>query len=203
MADGGEVAEGVVVGVAGAVGGLGRGVVGAATSTAAGAVGFAARVVEGIEGTVGGGLDGVKGGQDANAATRRRLPLAVRGDGVVRAYDAADAAGLKLLGDAFVRDASGGKKKPFAGGRCEDALPLRAGTDRDRFAVLLSDERVGLVRAADARVEWHVPWSAVASVRLRGDEGGDAGGAFSSPASGGPREVVLALRGVAVGCAHG
>ena len=103
-------------GVAGAVGGLGRGVVGAATSTAAGAVGFAARVVEGIEGTVGGGLDGVKGGQDANAATRRRLPLAVRGDGVVRAYDAADAAGLKLLGDAFVRDASGGKKKPFAGG---------------------------------------------------------------------------------------
>ena len=184
-------------GVAGAVGGLGRGVVGAATSTAAGAVGFAARVVEGIEGTVGGGLDGVKGGQDANAATRRRLPLAVRGDGVVRAYDAADAAGLKLLGDAFVRDASGGKKKPFAGGRFEDALPLRAGTDRDRFAVLLSDERVGLVRAADARVEWHVPWSAVASVRLRGDEGGDAGGAFSSPASGGPREVVLALRGVA------
>jgi len=150
-----------------------------------------------FEGTVGGGLDGVKGGQDANAATRRRLPLAVRGDGVVRAYDAADAAGLKLLGDAFVRDASGGKKKPFAGGRFEDALPLRAGTDRDRFAVLLSDERVGLVRAADARVEWHVPWSAVASVRLRGDEGGDAGGAFSSPASGGPREVVLALRGVA------
>jgi hypothetical protein len=186
-------------GVAGAVEGLGRGVVGAATSTAAGAVGFAARVVEGIEGTVGGGLDGVKGGQDANAATRRRLPLAVRGDGVVRAYDAADAAGLKLLGDAFVRDASGGKKKPFAGGRFEDALPLRTGTDRDRFAVLLSDERVGLVRAADARVEWHVPWSAVASVTLRGDEGGDAGegGTFSSPSSGGPREVVLALRGVA------
>lgn len=68
-------------------------VIGAATSTAAGAVGFAARVVEGIDATVGAAQDGVKGGADAAAARRRRLPLAVRGDGVVRPYSRDDAVG--------------------------------------------------------------------------------------------------------------
>ena len=135
LVGGGELAKGVLGGVGGiftkGVAGFknrlqglaqiaAQGVVGAATSTAAGAVGFAARVVEGIDATVGMAQDGVKGGADAAAATRRRLPLAVRGDGVVRPYSRDDARGLHLLRTASTRDAMrardrsppGGSKKP-------------------------------------------------------------------------------------------
>ena len=132
-AGGGELAKGLIGGVSGIFSkatsgfqksglqgfaqGAAQGVVGAATSTAAGAVGFAARVVEGIDATVGAAQDGVKGGADAAAARRRRLPLAVRGDGVVRAYSRDDAEGLHLLRSASLRDALGARHRPFASGR--------------------------------------------------------------------------------------
>ena len=219
LVGGGELAKGVLGGVGGIftkgvagfqksglqglAQGTAQGVVGAATSTAAGAVGFAARVVEGIDATVGMAQDGVKGGADAAAATRRRLPLAVRGDGVVRPYSRDDARGLHLLRTASTRDAMGARARPFASGRFEDALPTSDGS-----VLLLSHTHVGVVHPAEERVAWIMTWARVASTRLgdpnlgesdaalvvqaRGmakDDAGDVGGTFKAGLrllSGGP-----------------
>jgi hypothetical protein len=102
--------------------------------------GFAARVVEGIDATVGAAQDGVKGGADAAAARRRRLPLAVRGDGVVRPYSRDDAEGLHLLRSAVMRDSLGARHRPFASGRFEDTLHVAGGR-----VLLLSHRHVGVV----------------------------------------------------------
>ena len=219
LVGGGELAKGVLGGVGGIftkgiagfqksglqgfAQGTAQGVVGAATSTAAGAVGFAARVVEGIDATVGMAQDGVKGGADAAAARRRRLPLAVRGDGVVRPYSRDDARGLHLLRAASTRDAMGARARPFASGRFEDALPTSDGR-----VLLLSHKHVGVANPAEERAEWIMTWAQVASTRLgdpnigesdaalviqaRGmanDGAGDVGGTFAaglSLLSGGP-----------------
>jgi hypothetical protein len=184
---GGELAKGLLGGVSGifskaATGfqksglhgfatGAAQGVVGAATSTAAGAVGFAARVVEGIDATVGAAQDGVKGGADAAAARRLRLPLAVRGDGVVRPYSRDDAEGLHLLRTASVRDSFGARRRPFAGGRFEDALHVADGR-----VLLLSHRHCGVVVAGEERTEWVMAWAQVASLRLGPIDGGQERG---------------------------
>ena len=71
-------------GISGLASGTARGIGGLVAGAAAGAVGAVARVVEGVDATVGAAQDQVKGGADAAAAVRRRLPLATRGDGIVR-----------------------------------------------------------------------------------------------------------------------
>ena len=182
-AGGGELAKGLLGGVTGIFSkatsgfqrsglqglarGAAQGVVGAATDTAAGAIGFAARVVEGIDATVGEFSDGVKGGADAASARRRRLPLAVRGDGVVRPYARADAEGLHLCRAAGIVDALGGvSHRPFASGRFEAAVRVANGR-----VLLLSHRHCGVVIAAEERVEWSLAWAQVASLRVTSEEG--------------------------------
>jgi hypothetical protein len=175
-------------------------VVGAATSTAAGAVGFAARVVEGVEATVGGVQDGVTEALVATdaaalaAAKPRRAPLAVRGDGVVRAWDERDAEGARLLRVASSGPSMGltsrnvvdtlnplnigntlgsfnaPRGRPFAGGRFEALVPLNAG-----LAMLVSDRHVGVVAVAEERVEWIMAWPEVVAVRVGDPETDPAG----------------------------
>ena len=212
LVGGGELAAGVLGGVGGIftksiagfkksglqglADGAARGVVGAATSTAAGAVGFAARVVEGVEATVGGvsnGLEEALVATDAAAlaaAKPRRVSLAVRGDGVVRAWDERDAEGARLLRVASTSTQlttstvvdtlnplnigntlgsfNAPRGRPFAGGRLEAFTPLEHGR-----ALLLSNRHVGVVAVAEERVEWIMAWSEVVAVRV-GDAETDA-----------------------------
>jgi hypothetical protein len=216
LVGGGELAAGVLGGVGGIftksiagfkksglqglADGAARGVVGAATSTAAGAVGFAARVVEGVEATVGGVQDGVTEALVATdaaalaAAKPRRAPLAVRGDGVVRAWDERDAEGARLLRVASSGPSMGltsrnvvdtlnplnigntlgsfnaPRGRPFAGGRFEALVPLNAG-----LAMLVSDRHVGVVAVAEERVEWIMAWPEVVAVRVGDPETDPAG----------------------------
>ena len=211
LVGGGELAAGVLGGVGGIftksiagfkksglqglADGAARGVVGAATSTAAGAVGFAARVVEGVEATVGGVQDGVTEALVATDATAlaaakpRRLPLAVRGDGVVRAWDERDAEGARLLRVAVSTTSrnvvdtlnplnigntlgsfNAPRGRPFAGGRFEALVPLNAG-----LAMLVSNRHVGVVAVAEERVEWIMAWPEVVAVRVGEPETDPAG----------------------------
>ena len=218
LVGGGELAAGVLGGVGGIftksiagfkksglqglADGAARGVVGAATSTAAGAVGFAARVVEGVEATVGGvsnGLEEALVATDAAAlaaAKPRRAPLAVRGDGVVRAWDERDAEGARLLRVASTSTQlttstvvdtlnplnigntlgsfNAPRGRPFAGGRLEAFTPLEHGR-----ALLLSNRHVGVVAVAEERVEWIMAWSEVVAVRV-GDAETDPAGVSES-----------------------
>ena len=190
-------------GLQGLADGAARGVVGAATSTAAGAVGFAARVVEGVEATVGGVQDGVTEALVATdaaalaAAKPRRAPLAVRGDGVVRAWDERDAEGARLLRVVSSGPSMGSmgltsrnvvdtlnplnigntlgsfnapRGRPFAGGRFEALVPLNAG-----LAMLVSNRHVGVVAVAEERVEWIMAWPEVVAVRVGDPETDPAG----------------------------
>ena len=211
LVGGGELAAGVLGGVGGIftksiagfkksglqglADGAARGVVGAATSTAAGAVGFAARVVEGVEATVGDVQDGVTEALVATDATAlaaakpRRLPLAVRGDGVVRAWDERDAEGARLLRVAVSTTSrnvvdtlnplnigntlgsfNAPRGRPFAGGRFEALVPLNAG-----LAMLVSNRHVGVVAVAEERVEWIMAWPEVVAVRVGEPETDPAG----------------------------
>ncbi len=152
-------------GISGLATGTARGIGGLVTGAAAGAVGAVARVVEGVDATVGAAQDQVKGGADAAAAMRRRLPLATRGDGVVRSWNEADARGLHLLRSASVRDALGNRRRPFASGRFEAALPLES----DGRVLLLSHRHVGCVVSATEAIEWILPWNQVASIGVDAD----------------------------------
>ena len=120
---------------------------------------------------MGAAQDQVKGGADAAAAVRRRLPLATRGDGIVRAWNENDAAGLHLLRVASRRDSLGVRRFPFAGARFEAALPLEEESNGggDSRVVLLSHRHVGCVATATGVVEWILPWARVASVGVDGD----------------------------------
>ena len=212
LVGGGELAAGVLGGVGGIftksiagfkksglqglADGAARGVVGAATSTAAGAVGFAARVVEGVEATVGDVQDGVTEALVATDATAlaaakpRRLPLAVRGDGVVRAWDERDAEGARLLRVAVSTTSrnvvdtlnplnigntlgsfNAPRGRPFAGGRFEALVPLNAG-----LAMLVSNRHVGVVAVAEERVEWIMAWPEVVAAAPRREPETDPAG---------------------------
>ena len=180
-------------GISGLATGTARGIGGLVAGAAAGAVGAVARGGEGVDATVGAAQDQVKGGADAAAAVRRRLPLATRGDGIVRAWNETDAAGLHLLRVASRRDSLGVRRFPFAGARFEAALRLEesnGGTTRvggESRVVLLSHRHVGCVATATGVVEWILPWVRVASVGVDGDvvvvhargavDGGGDGGA--------------------------
>ena len=196
-------------GISGLATGTARGIGGLVAGAAAGAVGAVARVVEGVDATVGAAQDQVKGGADAAAAVRRRLPLATRGDGIVRAWNETDAAGLHLLRVASRRDSLGVRRFPFAGARFEAALPLEESSNEggtktrgggDSRVLLLSHRHVGCVATATGVVEWILPWSRVASVGVDGDvvvvhaRGaiGDGGGDGGADAFGG----VLGIGGI-------
>jgi hypothetical protein len=121
------------------------------------------------------------------SAEPRRPPLAIRADGVVRAYSERDAAGARLLRVAEIPNGIDQKlnplnlgntletlnappKRPFEGGRFEDALRLA-----DSKVALLSHRHVGVVSVADERAEWVLAWHEVASARL-GDPRTDPAG---------------------------
>ena len=151
--------------------------------------------MEGVEATVGDVQDGVTEALVATDATAlaaakpRRLPLAVRGDGVVRAWDERDAEGARLLRVAVSTTSrnvvdtlnplnigntlgsfNAPRGRPFAGGRFEALVPLNAG-----LAMLVSNRHVGVVAVAEERVEWIMAWPEVVAVRVGEPETDPAG----------------------------
>ena len=81
-------------GVEGFFKGLGRGILGIATQPMSGVLDFVSSTTEGISAswdTMAAALS------DERALSRRRLPRAVSGDGIVRTYDSYEAAGQQIL----------------------------------------------------------------------------------------------------------
>lgn len=81
-------------GVGGFLTGFGRGVAGLVLQPVSGAVDFGSKMVEGVNVGKAGVLDLVR---EASSGRRRRPPLAVKADGVVRRYDRGAAEGQAML----------------------------------------------------------------------------------------------------------
>ena len=79
-------------GTAGFFKGLGQGVIGAAANPVAGALKTVSNVTEGVSSTVDSGARLMFG-----KSSRRTLPLAIKGDGVIRSYNDSEAFGQHVL----------------------------------------------------------------------------------------------------------
>ena len=150
-------------GMSGAAVGFAHGVTGLVTQPVAGAIGLVAKTVEGVASTAkdvkSGTRDIVMSNKVASVVVRR-LPIAIRADGIVRAWDETNALGVYYLrtavrmGKTFTIHAPGAKDH-FIG-----MHPVLG--DRK---IIISAERVMYVDVSD-KVEylWQVRWSDITSV---------------------------------------
>jgi len=150
-------------GMSGAAVGFAHGVTGLVTQPVAGAIGLVAKTVEGVASTAQNVKTGTRDIVITNKVASvgvRRLPIAIRADGIVRAWDETSARGIYYLrtavrmGKTFTTHTPGAKDHFIA---MHDVL--------GDCKIIISTERVMYVDVSD-KVEylWQVCWSDITSI---------------------------------------